>query len=90
MDVDRGWQVLCAAGAGQTTGEYENRGLLTGLLLDRLERVSEEISLATLEARVVDRFAKRSRAWLGGEHGLFSGPAKGRREFLLVGSHALK
>jgi hypothetical protein len=88
-DADRGWQVLCAAGPGEVSGEYEGYGLLTGLLLEELGLEEHtELGLKEIEAHLEEPFGDLGQAFLGGEHTLYSLPRAARRQFpILVRPH---
>lgn len=84
IDLDRGWQVICAAGPDEVTGEFRDQGLLTGLLLERLSAAEDRVELGACAEACAERFARRARALLGGPHALFRAPSgASRRPFVL-------
>lgn len=68
--LEDSWQVLCAARAGQTTGELDNHGLLTGFLMSVIEK-GADLNLQAIHDQMSDRYSRRSHALLGGQHQLF-------------------
>lgn len=68
--LEDSWQLLCAARAGQTTGEFGKHGLLTGFLLSAL-RDDPRLDFQALYNQIGDRYSRRSQALLGGQHQLF-------------------
>jgi len=79
----RRWQVLCAVQPGQVTGEYRRHGLLTGLLLQVLQR-SGKLDLDAASEAIARRLSRRSEAFLGRAHRLSHEPSEGREPFLLT------
>ncbi|MDF1666390.1 MAG: caspase family protein [Planctomycetota bacterium] len=68
--LEDSWQLMCAAKAGQTTGEVDNHGLLTGFLLSVIQK-DKILDFQALHDEISSRYSRRSHALLGGQHQLF-------------------
>lgn len=68
--LEDSWQILCAARAGQTTGELDNHGLLTGFLLVLIPK-GKDLDFQIIHKKMSGRYTRRSHALLGGQHQLF-------------------
>lgn len=78
------WQVMCAAPHDGVTGEYQGQGILTGLLLKKLNDARSEMGLSVAYDSIADRFSKRSRGQFGVPYSIQYKSVGLKREFALV------
>jgi hypothetical protein len=81
----RGWQLLCAASNGEVSGEYAKAGMFSGLLLKRLEKAKDDVSLKGLVQFIAEPLRERGKGRLGKAITPFFRPLEGKKTFLLIG-----
>jgi hypothetical protein len=78
------WQVLCATPHDGVTGEYRGQGILTGLLLNKLNQSSSELGLIAVYQSIQKRYSQRVRSQFGFPYPVVFRAVGLKREFLLV------
>lgn len=78
------WRVMCAAPHDGVTGEYQGQGILTGLLLKKLNSANSEMGMNAVHDSIADRFSKRSRGQFGVPYSIQYKAVGLKREFSLV------